>query len=90
MNVLYKVDYEAWEELRGLFPASAEADLKLNREFWAKYDGRIAEVSNKVNDTYLKANGQKDGVKSYNRMVDLIVAYYNQRYSQNLACESVF
>lgn len=90
MNVLYRVDYEAWEELRGLFPASAEADLKLNREFWAKYDGRIAEVSNKVNDTYLKANGQKDGVKSYNRMVDLIVAYYNQRYSQNLACESVF
>ena len=43
-----------------------------------------------MNDTYLKANGQKDGVKSYNRMVDLIVAYYNQRYSQNLACESVF
>lgn len=76
MNVLHKVDYEAWEELRGQFPAEAEADLRLNREFWARYDGRIAEVSNKVNDTYLKANGQEDGVKSYNRMVDLIVAYY--------------
>ena len=76
MNVLHKVDYDAWEELRGQFPDRAEADLKLNREFWARYDGRIAEVSNRVNDTYLKANGQKDGVKSYNRMVDLIVAYY--------------
>lgn len=76
MNVLYKTDYEAWKEVRGAFPAEAEADLRLNREFWAKYDGAIAEVSNKVNDTYLKANGQKDGVKSYNRMVDLIVAYY--------------
>ena len=29
-----------------------------------------------MNDTYLKANGQDDGVKSYDRMVDLIVAYY--------------
>ncbi len=76
VDVLHKVDYDAWEELRGQFPDRAEADLKLNREFWARYDGRIAEVSNRVNDTYLKANGQKDGVKSYNRMVDLIVAYY--------------
>lgn len=76
MNVLYRVDYDAWEELREQLPAEVEADLRLNREFWAKYDGRIAEVSNRVNDTYLKANGQKDGVKSYNRMVDLIVAYY--------------
>ena len=63
--------------MRGTLPPEAEADLRLNREFWAKYDGAIAEVSNKVNDTYLKANGQKDGVKSYNRMVDLIVAYYH-------------
>lgn len=77
MNVLYKTDYDAWKEVRGTLSPEAEADLRLNREFWAKYDGAIAEVSNKVNDTYLKANGQKDGVKSYNRMVDLIVAYYH-------------
>ena len=76
MNVLYRTDYEVWEEVRGQLPAEVEPDLKLNREFWARYDGRIAEVSNRVNDTYLKANGQADGVKSYNRMVDLIVAYY--------------
>ena len=31
-----------------------------------------------VNDSYLKANGQADGVKSYNRMVDLLVAYYGE------------
>lgn len=78
MNVLYKTDYETWKEVRSLLPKEAEADLRLNHEFWAKYDGAIAEVSNKVNDTYLKANGQKDGVKSYNRMVDLIVAYYKK------------
>ncbi len=76
MNVLYKTDYDTWKEVRSQLPPEVEADLKLNREFWARYDGAVAEVSNKVNDTYLKVNGQKDGVKSYNRMVDLIVAYY--------------
>ena len=78
MNVPYRADYDVWEEVRSQLPPEAEADLKLNSEFWARYDGRIAEVSNRINDTYLKANGQADGVKSYNRMVDLIVAYYKE------------
>lgn len=76
MNVLRRIDYEAWEEVRPLLSAEAEADLAANREFWEKYDGAVAEVSNRVNDTYLKANGQAEGVKSYNRMVDLIAAYH--------------
>ena len=75
MNVLYQADYKAWEEIRPQINELVEVDLKANREFWQKYDGKIAEVSNKVNDTYLKANDQSDGVQSYNRMVDLIVAY---------------
>ena len=78
MNVLYQADYEAWEEIRSQINELVEVDLKANREFWQKYNGRIAEVSNKVNDTYLKANDQSDGVQSYNRMVDLIVAYKKQ------------
>lgn len=76
MSVLHTVDYDAWEEVRQTLAPEVEPDLAANREYWARYDGAVAEVSNKVNDTYLKANGQDDGVKSYDRMVDLIVAYY--------------
>ena len=76
MSVLHNVDYDAWEEVRQTLAPEVEPDLAANREYWARYDGAVAEVSNKVNDTYLKANGQDDGVKSYDRMVDLIVAYY--------------
>lgn len=75
MNVLYQADYDAWEEVRLKLSPEIEPDLKANREFWDSYDGAAAEVSNRINDTYLKANGQSEGVKSYNRMVDLIVAY---------------
>ncbi len=75
MNVLYKADYDAWEEVREQLSGDIEADLAANRDFWDQYDGRIAEAANKVNDTYLKANDQSEGVESYNKMVDLIVAY---------------
>lgn len=77
MNVLRRTDYEAWEEVRGLLSPEVEKDLQENHDYWSRYDGAIAEVSNQVNDTYLKANGQAEGVKSYNRMVDLIVEYYD-------------
>lgn len=76
MNVLYKEDYQAWKEVREMLSDDVAADLQANSEFWASYDGAVAEVSEKVNDNYLKANGQADGVKSYDRMVDLLVAYY--------------
>lgn len=77
MNVLYDVDYGLWEQARRMLDPAVEADLAANQEFWSRYSGKIAEVSNKINDTYLKVNDQEDGVKSYSRMMDLIVAYYN-------------
>lgn len=78
MNVLYKEDSDAWKEVREKLSEAAAADLRANSEFWAFYDGAVAEVSERVNDNYLKANGQTEGVKSYDRMVDLLVAYYGQ------------
>lgn len=77
-NVLQKVDAKAYQEVRSHIIPEVEIDLKANSKFWAEYEGKIAEVSNQMNDTYLKANGQSDGVASYDRMVDLLVAYYKQ------------
>ena len=79
MNTLYEASYESWQEVRAQLCAEAEPDLKANNAFWASYDGKVAEVANQVNDTYLKINGQEDGVQSYDRMVDLIVAYFYER-----------
>ncbi|WP_276929276.1 DUF3810 family protein, partial [Herbinix luporum] len=53
-------------------------------EYWAKYeDTVVSTVSNKINDTYLKANAQSDGVKSYGRMVDLLLAKYRKDQEKN-------
>lgn len=77
MNALYREDYDAWEEIRAGLSETVEADLKADREFWSRYDGAVAEVANQINDTYLKANGQENGVRSYGKMIDLMIAYYN-------------
>ena len=76
MNVLYQADYQTWEEIHDKICPEVKADLAANNEFWAQYDGRVAEVADQVNDNYLKANGQEAGVQSYDRMADLIVVWY--------------
>lgn len=76
MNVLYEEDRAAWSEIREILSEEADTDLRANSEFWDKWDGAVAEVSEQINDNYLKANGQKDGIQSYGRMADLVVAYY--------------
>lgn len=74
MNALYREDPELYFSIRAQLCEQANRDMKLDREFWDAYKGTVAEVSDKVNDTYLKANAQTDGTKSYGRMVDLLLA----------------
>lgn len=78
-NALAKADPEAYIELQQRLPGEAVADLRYNNSFWARYDGRVAETASKMNDTYLKMQNQTDGVKSYGRVVDLMLAYYREQ-----------
>lgn len=74
-NALYKEDKEVYERIYHQLSESVIPDLNDNNQFWAKYEGKISQAADKVNDAYLKANNQTDGVKSYSRMVDLMLAY---------------
>ncbi len=74
-NALAKADFESFMELRSFLDDRAIQDMEENNAFWDRYEGEIAEAANHVNDTYLKINQQEDGVKSYGRMVDLMLAY---------------
>ena len=78
MNALYDADWEAWKILRDKLDPSIEVDLDANSQFWSQYEGEILEVANQINDTYLKVNRQEDGIQSYGKMVDLLVAYLQE------------
>lgn len=73
-NALASVDAEAYTALWKQLDPRAVADLNANNQFWNQYEGKVAEAANKWNDTYLKMNDQEDGVRSYGRMVDLMIA----------------
>lgn len=78
MNALYKSDYSAFVRLSENYSEGIRHDLAEINEFWEQYEGPVERTSDKINDKYLKANNQKDGVKSYGRMVDLLIAEHIQ------------
>lgn len=75
-NALAKIDYQEYIRIYGMLADPVLADLETNSEFWEQYEGEVAEVQEKVNDAYLKINGQEDGVKTYGRVVDLMLMDY--------------
>ena len=79
-NALAKQDYEKYVELYMRLPESVRDDLSENNQFWDRYQGKVAEASTKMNYTYLKVNGQSEGVKTYGRVVDLMLWDYCSKY----------
>ncbi|MBU5333221.1 MAG: DUF3810 domain-containing protein [Anaerocolumna aminovalerica] len=76
-NQLYKENSELYYKVADLYSPYMIADLREEYYYWNQFeDTVISTISNSMNDTYLKANRQEDGVKSYGRMVDLLLAEY--------------
>ena len=74
LAALYQVDEDAARAVDAKLSDAVCADYAANREFWASYDGPFRNFAQQANDAYLKANDQSDGVHSYGRMVDLLLA----------------
>lgn len=77
-NALYKWDSAKAKEITAKLNENVYEELIRDREFWNRYKGKTAEVSGKINDGYLKFNAQHDGVQSYGRVVDLLLAWRRQ------------
>ena len=78
-NALYSQNLEAFRQVREKLCDQAVADLLHHNAYWDTYRGTVSEVSDKVNDVYLKVNSQEDGTKSYGRMVDLLLAWNREQ-----------
>ena len=79
-NALAGQDMELYGELWSTYHEGMGRDFRDNSAYWKQYeDTVISETADKVNDVYLKANEQEDGVKSYGRVVDLLLAEYREK-----------
>ncbi|NLY54823.1 MAG: DUF3810 domain-containing protein [Firmicutes bacterium] len=76
MRALQASDPAAYADLRTKYSPGLDRDLKANQAFWQAFAGPIERVAGQLNDVYLKSNQQADGIQSYGRMVDLLLAEY--------------
>ncbi len=80
-NQLYGADPEAYFEVMAMLDRRAIKELDAYGEFFKKYENsKASEVTDAVNDVYLKGYGQTEGVRSYGLVVDLAVAYYRDSF----------
>ena len=75
-SALYRTNRDKYKEIASALCDGARADMLASRAVIDKYsDTFIGRLSNKVNDIFLKSNGT-EGVITYSRVVELVVAYY--------------
>lgn len=83
-NALAGQDMELYGKLWTMYHQGMVRDFADNSAYWDQYeDTVISETADKVNDVYLKANEQEDGVKSYGRVVDLLLAEYRESHKKS-------
>ena len=76
LSALGSADTDMYLDARFSIPSKVSNELIAYSNFYEKYrDSAASEVSESVNDTFLKLHGT-EGTKSYGMVVDLAVAYY--------------
>lgn len=75
-NALARIDSSAFATLYGRINARTRQDMLYNNAYWKQFEGKPAEAHEKLNDTYLKIQGQATGVRSYGHVTDLMLEYF--------------
>ncbi len=73
---LYGADRTLADSITSKLDPKAQADINNFADFCSHYETKVAKISEKVNDTYLKAQGQPKGTLSYDDMIKLMLADY--------------
>lgn len=76
LNSVSSVAPEDYKELYQKLNTGPKNDLKAMYKFWAQYQGKLSQASEAINNSYLKANRVRSGIRNYNQVVDLIISYY--------------
>jgi hypothetical protein len=78
MYALRRRDSTASNELKPYISKDVRMDLRAQRAYWIKFRGNLGLLSSMFYDDYLKANNQPQGMRTYNQMVLLLMAWYTK------------
>ncbi len=76
-NTLYNADKTLCAKAKAHCSEGMLRDLRNKNAYWDAFEGEVAEVSQEVNDTFIKVNRDENGILSYGLMVELLLRYYD-------------
>jgi len=79
LTAIWTTDSMAFKSLKSKISPKVLSDLKSEKEYWKSYRGATSKLSSIFYDNYLKANNQPDGLRTYNKMIRLSMAYYKKK-----------
>jgi len=77
LNALGKASFDDYTILYQSLFEGVKRDYIDHASYWDGFKSEISEKSKEIYDSYLSTNGVKDGIQSYGRMIDLIIALNN-------------
>lgn len=76
MYTIAQKDTLAFKLLKNRLSAPVRSDFKTARAYWKGFESRAGIFSSILYDHYLKTNNQPQGLKTYNQMIRLVMAWY--------------
>lgn len=77
LNRLAEEDYDAAIRVAKTVSDEVARDDRADHTYWQQYRGTVvADTSGQIYNAYLESNDQPDGLKSYGKMLDLVIAWY--------------
>ncbi len=79
LHEVYRRNPELYEALLATINQGVLENYKEVREFWDAYQNPLEPIFKETYNTYLQANSQEDGMKSYSYVVALLVNYFKDK-----------
>ncbi len=77
-NDLFAYDKELWAQTRQYCTPGMILDFTEYNTYFDAHKGEVMDVSENINDTFISVQGVPDGVLSYDRVTELILAYFQK------------
>lgn len=78
MYTVSRKDTAAFKQLKIKISPLVHRDLLTERAYWKSFESKAGIFSSILYDNYLKTNNQPQGLKTYNRMIRLVMAWYRK------------
>ncbi|MCK5824446.1 MAG: DUF3810 domain-containing protein [Ichthyobacteriaceae bacterium] len=79
LSDLKRKNKSLFDEVINIMPQNIKNDINDIQSYWLSHQNDYRYITDILYDSYLKTNNQKDGLKSYNKMVSLAIIYYKNQ-----------